>query len=328
MFAEGTIVDDSYEVQNHLGLGGMGSVYSATEIGSGKQVALKILSLELARDREWRARFLRESKALSVLEHPYIVRVHRLGVWQGLPYIAMELLNGKSLRQLILDQQRITWRDCVSAGMQICEGMQFAHSCRIIHRDLKPENVMLCATSADLDCAPYAKQHVKILDFGLSRIAGTTTTRSVGLTKVGTVIGSIHYMSPEQCLGSKADFRADVYALGCLLYECLTGTVPFDAENAISLMHKHVSEQPAPFASAIKNEDQFPTVLEAVVLKAMSKKPEDRYQTMDQMRKDLESINNGELDQVRASLRSNGGGFLTRLWKSLLAACQKTARKF
>lgn len=297
MYAAGTIIDDQFQIVRHLGVGGMGNVYCALETAADRTVALKILSLDLAHDSEWRTRFLREGKALSRLDHKNMVRVYRLGVWQGLPYIAMEFLPGISLRRAIDETGKLSWQRALTIGIQICEGMECAHSRRVIHRDLKPENVMLIAPP-QLDSALSVESKVagspeldsvKILDFGLARISGTDTTRSQGLTRTGTIIGSVHYMSPEQCLGRKADCRADVYSLGCLLYEMISGTVPFDADNGISLMHKHVSEE-APKLSGLVDDSSFPRLMEAVIDKAMNKDPARRYQTMTELRLDLQRL--------------------------------------
>lgn len=306
MYSTGTVIDDQFQIVDHLGVGGMGNVYRALDSASDRTVALKILSVDLAHDSEWRSRFLREGKVLSRLDHKNLVRVFRLGVWQGLPYIAMEYLPGKSLRREIEEHGKLSWQRALNIAIQICEGMECAHARRVIHRDIKPENIMLMLELPSQAESSQAVDSIKILDFGLARIAGTDTTRSQGLTRTGTIIGSVHYMSPEQCLGRKADYRADVYSLGCLLYEMVSGKVPFDADNGISLMHKHVSEE-APKVGALVNDASFPASMEAVIEKAMSKNPTLRYQSMSDMRLDLQRIQLGDFAALSVAKAGRSG---------------------
>ncbi len=285
---QGSIVDDRYQIIAHVADGGMGNVYKTLEAESGRVVALKMLDLELSRDFEWRARFLREGKALSQLSHPHILSVYRLGLWHNVPFIAMEYLEGTSLHCEIM-RNRLPWQRVAKIVMQICDGMAVAHQHRVIHRDLKPANIMLIE-DAHTD-------FVKILDFGLARIASSSTTQSQSLTQTGSLIGSVNYMSPEQCLGLKADHRSDIYAVGCLLYESICGEPPFSADNPIGLMHKHVSE-PVPSLSSRFGLGEVPLQLDSIIAKAMSKNLNDRYQSMEELKRDLSFIATGEFERV------------------------------
>lgn len=304
----GLIVDERYEVIAHLGDGGMGSVFKARERELNRLVALKILDPELSKDTEWRARFVREGRALSQLSHPNVLTIYRLGVWGGIPFIAMEYLEGHVLMEELSDGP-LPWQRAVRIAMQICDGMSFAHQKRIIHRDLKPANIMLLNK-------PHA-DFVKVLDFGLARIAGSATTQSQSLTQTGSLIGSVHYMSPEQCLGQKADHRADIYALGCLLFEAICGEPPFEADNPIGLMHKHVSE-PVRLVTSCPGLSDLPKQLDALIVKAVSKDLHNRYQTMDEFKQDLLFMSTGEFGRVEA----DGSAEIrrTKMRKAVIAA--------
>lgn len=287
----GSIIDDRYEIIAHLGDGGMGSVHKVQDRETERVMALKLLDPELSRDVEWRARFVREGKALSQMSHPHILTVYRLAFWNNLPFITMEYLEGRDLRSEV-QKGSLDWQRSVRIVMQICEGMFYAHQKRVIHRDLKPANIMLL----DEPCEDF----VKILDFGLARIASSATTQSQSLTQTGSLIGSVHYMSPEQCIGRKADHRADIYAVGCLLYECISGDPPFSADNPIGLMHKHVSE-PVTLLRTLPHLETLPKQVDAVIQKSMAKDINARYQSMDEMRQDLHFLCTGEFRRMVAN---------------------------
>lgn len=280
------ILDERYRIISTLGEGGMGSVYKAEEIGLQRVVALKILQPGLAGDEEQRKRFEREGQALSSLSHKNLIMFYRLGIWQNLyPYIAMEFLSGKSLLEVIQQTGPLKPRHALELMIQVCEGMEHAHRAGIIHRDLKPGNLMLVDKEVGL---------LKVVDFGLARMDGSATKQ--GLTQTGALIGSVHYMSPEQCTGRKADARSDVYAVGCILFEVLTGSPPFTADNPVGLLHLHASEPVPPIA--LPGGESKPQGLDAVIQKALCKDVDQRYQTMREMQEDIELVLGGKGGQI------------------------------
>lgn len=280
------ILDERYRIISILGEGGMGSVYKAEEIGLQRMVALKILQPWLAGDEEQRKRFAREGQALSSLCHKNLIMFYRLGLWQNLyPYIAMEFLSGKSLLEVIQQTGPLQPRRALELMNQVCEGMEHAHRAGIIHRDLKPGNLMLVDKEVGL---------LKVVDFGLARLDGSAIKQ--GLTQTGALIGSVHYMSPEQCTGKKADARSDVYAVGCILFEILTGTPPFTADNPVGLLHLHATEPVPPIV--LPGGEAIPPGLEALIQKALCKDVDQRYQTMRAMQKDMELVLAGKGGQI------------------------------
>lgn len=218
-FSPGTIIDERYEIIEPIGEGGMGSVFRARELELDRTIAIKFLQLSMSGDEVSCSRFLREGKILSALVHKNILACYRYGLWQGrVPYIAMEFLAGKSLRSVLKENTRLPWQQVIEIALPVCDAMQTAHQNGIIHRDLKPDNIVLIDDAAK----------VKVLDFGLARIIVVTEGElSQHLTHTGALVGSVHYMSPEQCSGKRADARCDIYSLGCILYELLVGAPPW-----------------------------------------------------------------------------------------------------
>ncbi len=272
-------------------------MYKARDYELKRLVALKLLNASIASDKEWRTRFLREGRALSRLSHPNILSVYRLGFAGRSPYIAMEYLEGDSLRQVLMREQRLPWQRAVNICLQLCGAMNYAHEQGIVHRDLKPDNIILLPQSDD-------NFIVKVLDFGLARLSDNTT-QSRTLTETGELIGSVHYMSPEQCLGKKADARSDIYSVGCILYECLSGEPPYTATNPIGLMNKHVSAPVVSISSLPRLHDELPAVLDVVLTNALAKQPSDRYQSMDDLRRDLSLIACGAVDDEIPVIATN-----------------------
>lgn len=278
-----TIVDERYAIIDQIGEGGMGTVFKAIEKELNRKVALKLLHSGLIADEEHRARFEREGKILSGLHHRNILTFYRFGVWkQTRPYIVMEFLEGPSLRQL-MDNGGLTPERAIQIAIQICDGMQAAHQMKVVHRDLKPSNIII----VDDDGADVAK----ILDFGLARIL---TDGKQSLTQTGDLVGSVQYMSPEQCKGQRADERSDIYSLGCIIYEMICGEAPYLAENPIALIHKHTTELVSPLTSRMpaeeptkRNHQALIKDVDAICSKALSKLPEERYQSMAEMAHDL-----------------------------------------
>ncbi|MBY0546886.1 MAG: serine/threonine protein kinase [Candidatus Obscuribacterales bacterium] len=278
----GTIVDERYELVRQLGVGGMGTVFLAREIGLERLVAVKLLQQELLSDTDSAARFERESQVLAAVQHENIVSLYRYGIWRNkCPYIVMEYLEGQSLRKKINDNS-LSIDDKISVAVQLCSALQAAHASGITHRDLKPDNVMVVQ---DSPC------RIKVLDFGLCAFDGSKVQH---LTRTGALIGSVHYMSPEQCLGKRADNRSDIYSLGCIIYELVSGNPPFECDNPIGLIHKQAHEQPALFPAALN----APVGLEVLVFKALQKDPDLRHQTMSEFGKDLRLIQEGHGDTL------------------------------
>lgn len=284
------VVDGRYKILSSIGEGGMGTVYKAVELGLGRTVALKFIHSSLLADRETRSRFFREGKTLARMAHPNILTFYRFGLWNAqYPFIAMEFAEGKTLREVLLLEQRLDWRRALSIASQVAAGMSYAHQNKVVHRDLKPNNIMLLKDEAD-------SHRVKIIDFGLARANAKIATDDT-LTKTGLLVGSVHYMSPEQCAGEKADHRADIYSLGCILFELVKGDPPFTCDNPIGLIHLHRTET-VPKLSEVEGLGDVPREVDAIVAKAMEKSPGRRYQTMDELRHDLQTVAGMEHTEV------------------------------
>ncbi len=280
-----TLVDDRYSVIDHIGDGGMGSVFKAREREIDRIIALKLLHPELAPDIENQQRFIREGNLLSKLQHPNVLTFYRFGIWNGdIFYIAMEYLQGQSLSEVIAKETRLTCQRVLNIGIQICSAMAHAHSHNIVHRDLKPGNIMILDDpTGDI---------VKVVDFGLAKLL-TDNGDDIGrmsqqLTQTGCLIGSVQYMSPEQCLGRIADPRSDIYAVGCMLYEALTGETPVIADNPIGVMHFHVNVMAEPPSKRLGKS--LPVGLDFVVMRTLAKNPAQRYQSMTDLQADLTSV--------------------------------------
>ncbi len=292
-FCPGQIVDDRYLLIELLGEGGMGTVFKAREIDLERLVAIKFLHPALTGQTDW-SRFEREAKVLSLLSHPNIVAFFRFGVANSHPYIAMEYLEGLSLRST-LEKQSLTAEQCIEIAIQICDAIAGAHELGILHRDLKPENVVVDNNREILQ--------VRIVDFGLASMISDCHAKQ-HLTQTGVLVGSLPYMSPEQCLGTKADARSDVYSVGCVLYELIAGRAPFESESPIGLIHKHSCET-APGFSKIRRNISVPAGLESVVFKALAKDPASRYQTMTEFQNDLKLVFEGNGGLVHSIKPSN-----------------------
>lgn len=273
----GTIFAEKYKVISLIGHGGMADVYLAEQMFMRKQVALKILRPQLAMDAGNFERFLREAQAASRLSHAHIITIFDSGASaEGLPYIAMEYVDGSSLADLLGDKGRLSVSRMVPIISQVCEALEHAHRKGIIHRDLKPSNIMITMDEEGAD-------FVRVVDFGIAKILAAEGPEDSKLTQTGSVFGSPMYMSPEQCSGKKLDSRSDIYSLGCVMYECLTGSGPFVGTNSLETMHKHVVDEPQPF-NVICPELYFPARVEQAILKALSKSPDDRQQSMTALR--------------------------------------------
>jgi len=273
----GCTIDNRYKVEGIVGEGGMGVVYQCRHKIIDKRVALKILRADLAKDPEVTERFLMEAKAASAIADEHIISISDFGqLPDGAAYFVMEFLDGTPLAQVTGGGTPMPLERILPIARQLSEGLGAAHQRGIVHRDLKPDNVFLIQRGKEAD-------FVKILDFGIAKVSSTGGGR---LTQAGSVFGTPHYMSPEQAAGTPLDQRGDIYSLGVMLYEMATGRVPFDAENFVGILSRHLYEDPVPPRTAAPGV-HIPVDFEAIILKCMAKKPEHRYQSMLQLRDDL-----------------------------------------
>ncbi|MEC7519392.1 MAG: serine/threonine-protein kinase [Myxococcota bacterium] len=292
----GQTLDGRYAIERILGKGGMGLVYEARHVILGKRLAVKVLKEEVSRDEQVMARFRREAQSASAIGSQHICDVSDFGsLPDGATYFVMEFLDGPSLSAAIEQQRPMDVQRIVDVGMQLCDALGAAHERGIVHRDLKPDNVHLVRQGNRED-------FVKVLDFGIAKVGDGGNKK---LTQAGQVFGTPHYMSPEQCSGREVDHRTDLYALGVMLYEMATGKVPFDADNLMGVLTKHVYERPIPPREVLPPPASVPPGLEAVILRCLEKQPEARYATMGELRADLARIAEGGTPD--AVMRSVGG---------------------
>ncbi len=283
----GRTLDGRYRIEAVLGEGGMGLVYRARHAVLGKPLAIKVLKPEVSRDAEVMSRFQQEAQSASAIGNHHIIDISDFGTLPDQStYFVMEFLDGVSLTKAIEEQHPMPPPRVVKVAKQLCDALGAAHERSIVHRDLKPDNVYLIKRGSDTD-------FVKVLDFGIAKVGGSSSK----LTKAGQVFGTPHYMSPEQCAGSNVDARTDIYALGVMLYEMSSGRVPFDADNLMGILTKHMYEQPIPPRELPPPVD-VPPGLEAVIMKCLAKSAEARYQTMAEMRADLERLEAGLTPQA------------------------------
>ncbi len=280
----GSLIDERYVVLEHISDGGMGQLFKVRELELGRISAIKMLHPTLVGDKESRARFRTEGKFLSKLIHPNIVTFYSFGLWESrYPYLVMEYIEGLDLRKLLNKLRALPIDQCVHIAVQICDALEFSHNQGIIHRDIKPENIMVVDG--------LEPDFVKIFDFGLGRL-NTEANLPAGFTRSGQLIGSCYYMSPEQCVGRKADHRSDLYSLSCVLYECIAGQPPLDSDNPVGLMHKHSNEWPPSLAElGIIGKESY---LDRILFKGMHKDPGERYQSAHELRRDLKLFEKGE----------------------------------
>ena len=269
------LLGDRYALAETIGAGGMAEVYRGTDTRLGRDVAVKVLRADLARDPAFQQRFRREAQSAASLNAPCIVSVYDTGEDAlddsgGVPWIVMEHVRGRTLREVVEQEGRVLPQRALEIVADVCAALQVAHDAGIVHRDIKPANVMLTPAG-----------EVKVMDFGIARAAASS---SQTVTQTSAVIGTAAYLSPEQARGEHVDARSDLYSTGCLLYELLTGFPPFAGDSPVAVAYQHVREDPVP--PSVHDPALAPEV-DAVVLKAMAKNPQNRYATADVMREDL-----------------------------------------
>jgi serine/threonine protein kinase len=265
--------DGAYVIEQKIGSGGMGSVYRASEPAANRRVAIKILHAKLAARKDLVSRFRREAMAMSHLSHPNTVRVLTYGELEdGSLFIVMEHLEGRNLNQVVRREGPLPVDRAVHVLVQACGALQEAHAYGIVHRDLKPENIFICPSHV-----PGQREIAKVLDFGLAKVTERELRPgSVMLTQEGMVFGTPEFMSPEQAQGKTLDARSDIYSLAAILYEVITGKLPFDAKTPMEHIQLHVTRAPIPLDERVPNK-KFPPGLGAVIAKALEKKPDQRY---------------------------------------------------
>lgn len=274
--SEQMLLGGRYRVEQELGRGGMAKVFKGTDEVLGRPVAIKVLAPQLADDQSYVARFRREAQAAARLNHPNLVAVYDTGEDDGVKYIVMEYVEGKTLAEYLADGGRIMPDRAMEIAEDVCNALSVAHAAGIVHRDIKPGNIMLTP-----------RGEVKVSDFGIARVPTTGDT----VAQTVAVLGTASYLSPEQAQGQTVDRRSDVYSLGCVLYEMLTGQAPFVGDSPVTVASKHVLDTPLPPS---KLNPDVSRELDAVVLKALAKNPANRYQTAEELRADLERARRNE----------------------------------
>ena len=275
MVEKGQKINDRYEIIKSIGEGGMANVYLAYDTILDRRVAIKVLRGDLSNDEKFVRRFQREALSASSLSHPNIVEMYDVGEDQGIYYIVMEYIEGKTLKQLIKKRGGLTLSEAIDIMLQITDGISQAHDSYIIHRDLKPQNIMIKEDGS-----------IKITDYGIAMALNSTQ-----LTQTNSVMGSVHYLPPEQASGKGSTIRSDIYSMGILFYELLTGNLPFKGENAVEIALKQMRDE---IPSVRKKNQAIPQSVENVILKSTAKNPKNRYTDSKEMHSDLLTVLNDE----------------------------------
>jgi serine/threonine-protein kinase len=269
-----TLFDSRYRIHRKLGAGGMANVYLAQDEELDRRVAIKVLNDRYANDAAFVERFRREARSAAALSHPNIVPIYDRGDADGHPYIAMEVIEGRSLKELIQGRGPLPIGRAVDYAQQVLAALRFAHRNGIVHRDIKPHNILI-----------GPDDHLKVTDFGIARLGASE------ITETGSIMGTAQYLSPEQARGRPVDARSDLYSVGIVLYEMLTGQVPFNGDSAVEVAMKQVNDAPPPPSRIIAG---IPKELDEVVLRALAKDPATRYQTADEFAEDLKRVQAGQ----------------------------------
>ena len=270
MLSRGQKINDRYEIIKTIGEGGMANVYLANDTILERDVAIKVLRGDLSNDEKFIRRFKREALSVSNLSHPNIVEVYDVGEEEGNYYIVMEYIDGKTLKQQLQKRGALTLTEVLDIMSQLADGLSHAHEAYIIHRDIKPQNIMIEDNGL-----------IKITDFGIA-----TAINSTQLTQTNSVMGSVHYLPPEQANGKGSTIKSDIYSLGILMYELLAGAVPFKGDNAVEIALKHMKEK---IPSIRKQNPTIPQSVENIILKATAKNPKNRYESVREMHTDLQT---------------------------------------
>lgn len=265
----GQVFGQRYEVTEKLGAGGMAQVYKGKDTILGRFVTIKVLREELLADELLVKRFYSEAQSVARLSHPNIVSIYDVGEEDGKPYLVMEYVEGRSLKEVIREKKKLPYQEAVGIAIQVCRALAHAHEHDIVHRDIKPQNILLTPGG-----------QVKVTDFGIARSTASTT-----LTYNGSIVGSIHYLSPEQAQGQPADARSDIYSLGVVMYEMVTGRLPFEGDSGIAIALKHLQEEPVPPRNYAPD---LPKDLEKVILRTLRKDPDARPQDARDLARQLE----------------------------------------
>lgn len=288
MGLEGKIIGNRYEIIEKIGNGGMATVYKAKDMTLKRNVAVKVLKDEFTTDEEFIKRFNIEAQSAASLTHPNIVSIYDVGNEESIYYIVMELVQGKTLKQIIDEDGVLPWKWSLNIAIQIASALETAHKNNIVHRDIKPHNIIITEDGI-----------AKVTDFGIAKAVSNST-----ITAFGTTIGSVHYFSPEHARGGFTDAKSDLYSLGVVMYEMLTGRVPFDADTPVSIALKHMQEKPV---EPIKLNPAIPYSVNKIILKAMQKDTNLRYQSATEMLRDLSlALKDPEGHFVKENIDMNG----------------------
>lgn len=304
MPALGEVIAGRYRLDAVIGQGGMGTVFKAEHVNMGKTMALKMLAM-LDPDEESLRRFRMEAKLASQLSHPNIVNITDFDIDKNRPFIVMDYLKGRSLERALKDDPILAVDRFVNIMTQACRGLAYAHKCGLIHRDVKLSNLMLTERGGEKDV-------LIIIDFGLVDVLADETALK-GEASAKSTVGSPFFMSPEQCRGEKIDQRSDVYSLGCVMYRCLTGQVPFTGTDVRDTFRKHVLETPRTF-SEVNPQNKVPPQLETIVRKALSKTPDDRQKDMQVLGDEISNAlkRRSLLDEITLTGLSNESSLLNK----------------
>ena len=291
----GRTLADRYRIEEVIGRGGMGVVYRIEHTRIGKAMAMKLLHGDLARDREVVRRFRREAETVSKLDHPNTVQIFDFGQSEGMTFLVMELLGGEDLGLILHVEGTIAFARIAHIAAQVCGSVQQAHDRGIVHRDLKPENIRVLHDRGTADFA-------KVLDFGLAKLRENTELGGASITRQGLLVGTPYYMAPEQIRGERSDHRADIYAMGCVLYKSVVGVPPFWASTPVGVLTKHITDEPVPPSVRSPRRDLHPDI-DRIVLRAMAKDPGERQGSMRELREELEAYLRDHPDELDHSAR-------------------------